>query len=170
MTGLEIWQIMAIMVTISGILVGPAIWYSRNQSNKNEQKIDQIVISFTEAMDKSSDKTDDLVKSIMVTNEKNSREHREDLKEFRKHFDEKIGEIFSSIDTKNKELREYINSELLYIKNLINDLDTKIDMTREKGHELEKKLMRVENDVQKNFVSREHFDAIIKLQGKLTND
>jgi hypothetical protein len=155
MTGAEIlplWQILGILFGICGTLVAPVIWYSKQQYTKSEERTQRLVETVTDAQSKAS------------------KEARDDIKEFRLHFDKRIGEIYTSIDTKNKELRDHINTEMTYIKNLINDIENKIDLIRERNHDLEKEIMRVENDFQKNFVSREHFDAIIKLQGKLKSD
>lgn len=155
---LALWQILSIMFGMCATLLAPALWYSRTQSNKTQENAQKMI----EAL---KDSTKDMVDSIVATQEKNARETREDLKEFREHFDRRIGEIYTSIDTKNKELRDFITTEINLIKTLINDLEKKIDVTREKNHEIEKEMMRIQNDNQRNFITKEHFDAIIKLQG-----
>lgn len=162
--GLEIWQVLGIIFTVCTTLVAPAIWYAKTQASRTQESTERLI----ESLHKS---TKDMVDSVVATQERNAKETREDLKEFREHFDKRISEIYNSIDTKNKELREFITTEINYIKALINELDKKIEITREKNHELEKELMRIQNDNQKTFVTKEHFEAIIKLQGKLeTND
>jgi CRISPR/Cas system-associated endonuclease Cas3-HD len=155
---LEIWQIISVIFGMCAMLVAPAIWYSRTQSIKTQDGAEKMVKALR-------DSTKEMIESISSTQEKSSKETREDLKEFRAHFDKRISEIYTSIDTKNKELRYFITAEINLIKTLINDLERKIDMTREKSHELEKEMMRIQNENQKNFISKDHFNAIIKLQG-----
>lgn len=149
---------LVVVLGVSGTIVAPAIWYARTQSNKTQENTEKM-------MNHIRDSTKETVEALINRHEKTSQETREDLKEFREHFDKRIGEIYTSIDTKNKELREFITTEINYIKNLITELERKIDSTREKNHEIEKELMRIQNDAQKTFVSKEHFNAIIKLHG-----
>lgn len=144
------------------MLVAPAIWYARSQSEKTYESAEKMILALKES-------TSDMVGSLVNTQERTSKETREDLKEFRIHFDKRISEIYNSIDTKNKEMRTFITSEINLIKSLINDLERKIDFTREKSHELEKEMMKLQNENQKMFVTKEHFNAIIKLQGNFEN-
>jgi len=155
---LEIWQIVSIIFGMCFTLVAPAIWYSRTQSTKTQQSAEKMVVALKES-------TKEMINSIVTTQEKTSTEARQDLKEFREHFDKRIGEIYAAIDTKNKELRDFIFGEINLIKVLITDLERKIDITREKSHELEKQMMKLQNENQKNFVTKEHFNAIVKLHG-----
>jgi len=155
---LEIWQIVSIIFGMCFTLVAPAIWYSRTQSTKTQQSAEKMVVALKES-------TKEMINSIVTTQDKSSTEARQDLKEFREHFDKRIGEIYGAIDTKNKELRDFIFGEINLIKVLITDLERKIDSTREKSHELEKQMMKLQNENQKNFVTKEHFNAIVKLHG-----
>lgn len=155
---LELWQIVSIIFGMCFTLVAPALWYSRTQSNKTQEYSEKMVSAL-------KDSTKEMVMSIVTTQQKTSLEAREDLKDFRAHFDKRIGEIYSSIDTKNKELRDFIFGEINLIKVLISDLEKKIDITREKSHELEKQMMKIQNENQKNFISKEHFNTIVKLHG-----
>lgn len=148
MSDLSVWQIVFVFLSVSGVILAPSIWFVKYQVQKTDRQ------------------TAALVESLNHTQEKASKETRDDLRDFRLHFDKRITEVYTSIDTKNKELREYIQTELGYIKNLISDIEVKLDITREKGHELEKELMRVQNDIQKRFVSKDHLDAMIKMQNK----
>lgn len=157
---LAIWQVLGIIFTICATLVAPAIWYAKTQTTKTQQSTEKLIDSLHKS-------TRAMVESVVGTQEKNAKETRDDLKEFREHFDKRISEIYNSIDVKNKELREFITTEINYIKILINELDRKIEITREKNHELEKEIMRIQNDNQKTFVTKEHFEAIIKLTGKM---
>jgi len=156
---LELWQIFSIIFGICFTLVSPAIWYSRTQSNKTQESSEKMVDALKES-------TKEMIVSIVTTQEKTSFEAREDLKDFRVHFDKRIGEIYSSIDTKNKELRDFIFNEINLIKVLISDLEKKIDTTREKSHELEKQMMKLQNENQKNFMTKEQFNTISNLHGK----
>lgn len=162
---LALWQTISVILGVSAVIVAPSIWYTRKQAEKNEKETEKLESDVQKLVDAMKESTEKTVEAMINRHEQSSKETRADLKEFREHFDKRIGEIYSSIDTKNKELREFITNEILFIKNLINELERKIDVTREKNHELEKELMRIQNDTQKNFVTKEHFNAIIKLSG-----
>jgi len=155
---LELWQIISIIFGMCFTIVAPALWYSRTQSNKTQESAEKMVAALKES-------TKDMIVSIVTTQEKTSFEAREDLKDFRAHFDKRIGEIYSAIDTKNKELRDFIFGEINLIKVLISDLERKIDITREKSHELEKQMMKIQNENQKNFITKEHLNTIVRLHG-----
>jgi mannitol-specific phosphotransferase system IIBC component len=159
---LELWQIVSIIFGMCATLVAPAIWYSRTQSSKTQESAEKMVAALKES-------TKEMVVSIVTTQEKTSLEAREDLKDFRAHFDKRIGEIYSSIDAKNKELRDFIFNEISVIKNLISELERKIDITREKSHELEKQMMKLQNENQKNFITKEHFNTIVRLHGNFND-
>lgn len=142
------WQNIVMFLSVSSVILAPAIWFTRHQASKTEEMIKSITESQTTATDRT----------------------RADLREFRDHFDMRISEIYNSIDTKNRELREYINTEMTYVKNLISDLEVKIDLTREKNHELEKEFMRMRTDVHKEFVSKEQFDILFNMRTKSNAD
>lgn len=142
---LEFWKTLATLFAVCSAILAPTIWFVRWQANKSEESLNKM----------------------SENNESHSRETRDELRDFRDHFDRRIGEVYSSIEVKNKELRDQINSEIGNVKTMVGDLETKVDRTIDKNHEIEKNMMRMENDIQKNFVSRDHFDTVIRLHNKI---
>lgn len=144
---LELWELvvsmLAIVVTISG-LIGYFFkrYLEKSESNNNASN---------ETLRKETKGFKDDTYSLMET-------LRADLKDFRKHFDTSVTQVYASIDMKNKELRDFVSKELEFIRNHITAIESKIDSTRERSHEIEKDLLRLQSSIGKDYITKEDLE------------
>lgn len=152
----ELIKIMAVLLTMAGILIGPSVYYLRFNSNKNDQKNAAMFESMTAKHEKALEKIDSNQRESNIS-------IKSDLKDFRTHFDSRFVEVSTTFDAKLKELKEQISKELEYSKQHISALSNKLDNNNEKAHSIEKDLLRLENVLGREYITKEQLEMILQL-------
>lgn len=146
MEALTIWETIGLFLSVASVLIGPTIWFYRNSITSLERE-NKSVLSKLEENNKVAFKS-----------------FRDDLKEHRHHFDAKFSEIYTTVDSKNRELRDVITKDLDYIRNHIVNVETKIEDTRERNHGVEKELLRLQVKIGKDYITKEELQEVLRLR------
>lgn len=149
-------KILATLLTIAGVIVGPSVFYLRLNSNRNDQKNKEM---FTEMQSRNKEGFDRLEKSQNDFN----LSIKTDLREFRSHLDGRFTDVYSTIDNKMKELKEQFGRDMENYRRGIHSLEGEMKQHNEKAHSIEKDLLRLENVLSKEYITREQLDLILKL-------
>lgn len=134
---LELWQIAVVLFTICTCITGPLVWFYRTSTARLEADNEKIMTKFE------------------TTNETAFKGIKDDLKDFRTHFDTKISEVYVAVDSKNRELKDFVSKELDYVKNHVQTVESKVYETRERSHEIEKDLLKLQSLIAKDYITRE---------------
>jgi hypothetical protein len=140
----ELWQIVLTLFSICGVVIAPSIWYFQHTTSKLEQDNEKII-------NKLENSNLDSFKGI-----------KEDLKDFRTHFDSKISEVYIAVDNKNRELKDIMSKELEFIRVHISTIDHKLDETRERTHEIEKDLLRLQSTIGRDYITKDDLQDFIR--------
>lgn len=155
----EFLKLIISLLTVASILIGPSVYYLRFNSNKNDQKNKELITEIQTRHDKALERI-----------EKNQSEFnismRADLKEFRIHLDGRFTEVYNTVDVKMRELREQLSKEMEYIKSHVSKLDSNLESQNEKAHRIEKDILRLENILSKEYITKEQLDMILQLNKK----
>ena len=155
----EFLKIMAALLSIAATLIGPSIFYLRFNSNKNDQKNKEMINEIQSRNDKTLERL-----------EKNQNDFnlsmRADLKEFRIHLDGRFTEVYTTVDTKLRELRDQLAKEMDYIKNHVAKLENGLETQSEKAHRIEKEILKLENLLSKEYITKDQLDMILQLNKK----
>lgn len=141
---MELFQILAVLLGVSGALIAPTIWFYRHSIKRSDEE-NKAIISKLES-----------------TNTAAFTEIKKDLKDFRNHFDYQLNTVHQSVDTRNREMKEFVAKELEYFRNYITNIERKIEQTRERSHEIEKDLLRLENTIQRDYITKSDLEGIVK--------
>lgn len=155
----ELVKILAVLLTMATILIGPSVYYLRFNANKNEQKNSAMF----ESMQKTNEKA---FEKIENSQRESNNSIKSDLKEFRTHLESRFSEVHTTVDVKIKELKEQISKELEYSKLHISTITSKVDSNSEKAHNIEKDLLRLENILSKEYITKEQLEMILQLNNK----
>jgi hypothetical protein len=134
---LELWQLAVVLIAICTALTGPLVWFFRTNTARLEKDNEKIITK------------------LENSNEASFKGIKDDLKDFRSHFDTKISEVYVAVESKNRELKDFVSKELDYVKNHISTVEGKIYETRERGHEIEKDLLKLQSLISKDYITRE---------------
>lgn len=140
----DIWQLIGALLVVSGAIIAPTVWYFQHNTARLEAENEKIVTK------------------LENTNAISFKSLKEDLKDFREHFDSKISEVYISMDSRNREVKEFVSHELGQVKRVVNDIDAKLDQTRERSHEIEKDLLRLENKISQDYITRDQLFEIMR--------
>lgn len=140
----DIWQLIGALLAVSGVIVAPTIWYFQHNTSRIESENERNVTK------------------LERTNTISFQSLKEDVKDFREHFDSKISEVYISMDSRNREVKEFVSQELAQVKRAIGDIDVKLDQTRERGHEIEKDLLRLERRISQDYITRDQLFEIMR--------
>lgn len=155
---LELWELVGALMAMLIVMSGLAMFFFKKYLDRSEaiQKRENQEFKDAAKADTREFREDTLTLFESVKSE---------LKDFRKHFDASVTQIYLSIDTKNKELRDLVSKELEYFRNHISSIESKMDVTRERSHEIEKDLLRLQSSIGKDYITKDDLEAYM-LRGK----
>lgn len=154
-------EIFLVIITIAGTMIGPTIWAVRSTMRKAEEHTKSVETNTTTLIEKFEKSNSTLFSSAKQDNAESFKTIKDELKDFRIHFDSKISEVYVAVDTKHRELKDFVQKELDYIRTHIGDIEFKIDQTRERSHEIEKDLLRLQTTLGKDYITKgELFDFL----------
>lgn len=155
----EFLKIMVALLGTAATLIGPSVYYLRFNSNKNDQKNKELISEIQSRHDKALERIENNQKEFNVS-------IRADLKEFRIHLDGRFTEVYTTVETKLRELREQLSKEMDYIKNHVTKLEAGLETQSEKAHRIEKEILKLENLLSKEYITKDQLDMILKLNQK----
>lgn len=155
----EFIKIMVALIGTAATLIGPSVYYLRFNSNKNDQKNKELISEIQTRHDKALERIENNQKEFNVS-------IRADLKEFRIHLDGRFTEVYTTVETKLRELREQLSKEMDYIKNHVTKLEAGLETQSEKAHRIEKEILKLENLLSKEYITKDQLDMILKLNQK----
>lgn len=155
----EFIKIMVALLGTAATLIGPSVYYLRFNSNKNDQKNKELISEIQSRHDKALERIENNQKEFNVS-------IRADLKEFRIHLDGRFTEVYTTVETKLRELREQLSKEMDYIKNHVTKLEAGLETQSEKAHRIEKEILKLENLLSKEYITKDQLDMILKLNQK----
>lgn len=132
------------LFAICTALVGSTIWFLKWYSGKVATDNEKIIFEI---------KNNNMLTFTSL---------KDDLKEFRSHFDTRIGDVYSAVDSKNRELKDFVSKELDYIRSHVDTIEGKITQTREHTHELEKEILRVQSTIGKDYITKDDLRDYLK--------
>lgn len=146
---LELWQLVTVLFGICATILGPVIWFFRTNTGRLEVENEKIV------------------SKLETSSTTSFKDIKNDLREFRSHFDSKISEVYVAVESKNRELKDFVSKELDFIKSHITSVEDKVYQTRERSHEIEKDLLKLQSLISKDYITRD--DLYEYLRSKTTN-
>lgn len=155
----EFLKLMVALLGTAATLIGPSVYYLRFNSNKNDQKNKELISEIQSRHDKALERIEVNQKEFNVS-------IRADLKEFRIHLDGRFTEVYTTVETKLRELREQLSKEMDYIKNHVTKLEAGLETQSEKAHRIEKEILKLENILSKEYITKDQLDMILKLNQK----
>jgi uncharacterized coiled-coil DUF342 family protein len=132
------------LFAICTALVGSTIWFLKWYSGKVATDNEKIIFEI---------KNNNMLTFTSL---------KDDLKEFRSHFDTRIGDVYSAVDSKNRELKDFVSKELDYIRSHVDTIEGKITQTRDHTHELEKEILRVQSTIGKDYITKDDLRDYLK--------
>lgn len=151
MEGLPIIEAIGVLLAVCLGLIAPTVWFYKHNTSRLENENEKII---TQVKESNKDQFSDL---------------KTDLKEFRIHFDSKISEVYVALDSKNRELKDFLLKEIDYVRTGIDKVDHSVMMTNNRSHELEKDLLRLQNTLVKEYVSKSDLTMLISGNNKLND-
>lgn len=139
----EVFEIVIVLITVSATLIAPTIWFYRHNTSRIEKDNEKIV------------------KKLEESNASAFTEIKDDLRSFRSHFDQQLSEVHRAVESKNREMRDFVAKEIQYVRDQITAIDTKIDQTRERTHEIEKDLLRLQALITKEYVTKSDLERFL---------
>lgn len=136
MEGLPIIEAIGVLLAVCLGLIAPTVWFYKHNTSRLENENEKII------------------KEVKESNRDQFSDLKLDLKEFRTHFDSKISEVYLALDNKNRELKDFLLKEIDYVRNGIDKLDHSVHLTNNRSHELEKDLLKLQNTLVKEYVSK----------------
>lgn len=91
------------------------------------------------------------VKYILTSINTNQEKLGKEISGLRGYLDDKIEKMYERMDLKNKDLKDYIASEISNLKLKDSDNEIKIDNSRERINEIEKNLLKLENQIIRDY-------------------
>lgn len=143
MQDFSILEAVGVLLAVSAALVGPTVWFYRHNTSRLDAENEKII---NEVKSSNKDQFIDL---------------KSDLREFRVHFDSKISEVYIALDSKNRELKEFLLKEIDYVRAGIDKVDNSVMLTNNRSHELEKDLLRLQNTIVKDYVSKDDIPHLL---------
>jgi uncharacterized coiled-coil DUF342 family protein len=137
MESISLLEIFVALLAISGTIVGSTIWFLKWQSAKIQTDNEKIIVEL---------KNNNLISFNSL---------KDDLRDFRSHFDTRISDVYTSVDSKNREMKEFISKELDYIRGHVDSIENKLAKTSEHSHEIEKEILRLQTTIGKDYITRE---------------
>jgi uncharacterized coiled-coil DUF342 family protein len=132
------------LFAICTALVGSTIWFLKWYSGKVATDNEKIIFEI---------KNNNMLTFTSL---------KDDLKEFRSHFNTRIGDVYSAVDSKNRELKDFVSKELDYIRSHVDTIEGKITQTRDHTHELEKEILRVQSTIGKDYITKDDLRDYLK--------
>jgi hypothetical protein len=147
---MELWQVVTVLFGICVAITGPAIWFFKTNTARLEKENDKIV------------------NKLESSNTNAFKDIKNDLKEFRTHFDSKISEVYVAVDSKNRELKDFVSKELDYVKNHVLSVEEKVHAAREHSHGIEKDLLKLQLAIGKDYITRDDLYEFLRTRSVTT--
>lgn len=136
MQELSIIEAVGVLLSVCVGLLAPTVWFYKHSTSRLETDNEKII------------------SEVKSSNKEQFTDIRGDLREFRNHFDVKISEVYVSLDAKNRELKDFLLKEIDYVRVGIDKVDQSVILTNNRSHELEKDILRLQNTLVKDYVSK----------------
>ena len=136
MQELSLIEAVGVLLSLCFGLLAPTIWFYRHSTTRLETDNEKII------------------NDVKSSNKEQFGDLKGDLREFRNHFDTKISEVYISLDTKNRELKDFLLKEIDYLRVGIEKVDQSVILTNNRSHELEKDILRLQNTLIKDYISK----------------
>lgn len=138
-----------VLLGAASVLVAPIVFYMKATTTKNEKTLEDSI----QKLEKNQLSNNDWLRS--------------ELKEFRYNLDNRFSDVHTVVENKNKELKDFLHSEISFVRNTIQDVSFRVDGVKEKNHEIEKSLLRLQNEISREYISK---DQLMHLQAKLNQN
>lgn len=136
MQELSLIEAVGVLLSLCFGLLAPTVWFYRHSTTRLETDNEKII------------------NDVKASNKEQFGDLKGDLREFRNHFDTKISEVYISLDTKNRELKDFLLKEIDYLRVGIEKVDQSVILTNNRSHELEKDILRLQNTLIKDYISK----------------
>ncbi len=136
MQELSLIEAVGVLLSLCFGLLAPTVWFYRHSTTRLETDNEKII------------------NDVKSSNKEQFGDLKGDLREFRNHFDTKISEVYISLDTKNRELKDFLLKEIDYLRVGIEKVDQSVILTNNRSHELEKDILRLQNTLIKDYISK----------------
>lgn len=139
MFNMTIIEVLIAIATIAGGITASSVYFFRT----NAQRLND-----------DSNRRDELNRRFM---EKQHQETKESIMTLSNHFDNQLNNMQSRMDLSNSDMKEYVSSELLSVKQSIKDVQLNHDKTRDKMNEIEKEQLRLQLHLSQEYVKRNDY-------------
>ncbi len=122
---------------------------------KNEQLIKDISARQEKTLDRIEKQQSDSITSIKM-----------DFKEFRTHLDTRFADVMDTVDTKVGALENRIGKDLDALKTHYKSIELRIESHNEKSHTIEKDILRMQNTLSKDYITKAQLEMILELKNR----
>ena len=150
MQELSLIEAVGVLLSLCFGLLAPTIWFYRHSTTRLETDNEKII------------------NDVKSSNKEQFGDLKGDLREFRNHFDTKISEVYISLDTKNRELKDFLLKEIDYLRVGIEKVDQSVILTNNRSHELEKDILRLQNTLIKDYISKRDLNLHLSRKDDIT--
>lgn len=155
----ELLKLMGVLLAVAASLLGPSIYYIRTMAAKTDQKNEQLIKDISSRQEKTLDRIEkqqsDSITAIKM-----------DFKEFRVHLDSRFADVMETVDTKVGALETRIGKDLDSLKNHYKTIELRIESHNEKSHGIEKDILRLQNTLSKDYITKDQLDVILQLRNR----
>lgn len=151
MQELSLIEAVGVLLSLCFGLLAPTVWFYRHSTTRLENDNEKII------------------NDVKASNKEQFGDLKGDLREFRNHFDTKISEVYISLDTKNRELKDFLLKEIDYLRVGIEKVDQSVILTNNRSHELEKDILRLQNTLIKDYISKRDLGLHLTRKNDSTN-
>ena len=150
MQELSLIEAVGVLLSLCFGLLAPTVWFYRHSTTRLETDNEKII------------------SDVKASNKEQFGDLKGDLREFRNHFDTKISEVYISLDTKNRELKDFLLKEIDYLRVGIEKVDQSVILTNNRSHELEKDILRLQNTLIKDYISKRDLNLHLSRKDDIT--
>jgi hypothetical protein len=133
---MELIKILVGIATISGIITAGAVYYTRRSLDRAQH---------------TNSKSIDEIKNTVINN---SKETRVDYQNLIGHIDERIDKIYNSLEANSTELKDYVAKEVSALKAKDDDLDIKVEHSKDKVHGVSEELLKFKLEASEKYVTK----------------
>lgn len=129
----DLIQILGVLTGLTTLITGTSVFFLKQAASKVQQS------------------NDDLSKEMKADIISIERKVTTNLDSLRNHIDGRIDNLRDRMDVKHKDIQEYVSTEVSHLKVKDNDLELKLDLTREKQNDMEKALLQFKLDANEKY-------------------
>ena len=152
----EFLKMLIALAGMAGVLIAPSVYYLRYNSNKQDERTKELL---KDIQTKNKESIDSFANTLSEANTS----LRYELKEFRQHFDTRFSDVYNTVDSKTRDLRDHISKDLDFLKSHVGNLEKRIETQSEKSHSIEKDILRLENVLSKEYISKDQLDILLQV-------